>query len=102
MCSASRLVQELLANYVTDAIVQSPVLLGSMDILGNPTFLVQSLSRGLHDLISMPNNALPQGPRAFVRAMGGGVLSLLQHIAQGKLSFPFESARCIAAHGYSS
>jgi hypothetical protein len=56
-----RLVKEIAANYLADAIVLSPVLLGSLDLLGNPTFLVESCGKGFQDLIDLPRHALPQG-----------------------------------------
>jgi hypothetical protein len=85
-CAVDPLVRELLAKYLADAVVRTPMLLGSLDLLGNPTFLVQSLGKGLHDLVALPKNALPEGPTAFVRALGGGVISLLQHAGEGSLT----------------
>jgi hypothetical protein len=85
-CAANPLVREMLANYLADAVVRTPVLLGSLDLLGNPTFLVQSLGKGLHDLVELPRNALPQGPTAFVSALGGGFLSFLHHAGEGSLT----------------
>ena len=49
-----RIGKELAANYIADAIIRSPALLGSLQILGNPTNLLGSVARGLWDFVSMP------------------------------------------------
>jgi hypothetical protein len=95
-CSAERLVHELAANYLADAIVRSPLLLGSLDLLGNPTFLVHSLGKGMHDLVYLPSSAVSRGPAAFVRAIGGGLASLARHAAEGTLTSVSGFSRSLA------
>lgn len=85
-CSADKLVRDIAGGYLADVLVRTPVLLGSLSLLGNPTFLVESFGRGLQDLVNMPKDALSQGPSAFARAMVGGVVSLLQHVTHGTLT----------------
>ena len=81
----ARLGEQILAQYLTDAILSAPIILGSLKILGNPTFLIQSVSRGLYDLLSLPTHALSRGPGAFVAALGGGAMSLVRHTSEGTL-----------------
>jgi hypothetical protein len=85
-CPPDRLLRELVAGYTASAIARSPLLLGSLDLLGNPTFWLQSVGAGVRDLLLLPRNALGQGPRAFVGAVGGGLLSLLRHTTEGTLT----------------
>lgn len=85
-CDPARLVQELAASYLADAIVQSPMLLGSLQLLGNPTFLLHSMARGVSDLLSLPRDAFRHGGSSVVGAVGSGMLSLVRHTAQGTLT----------------
>ncbi|SPQ97365.1 unnamed protein product (mitochondrion) [Plasmodiophora brassicae] len=85
LSSQERLIKELSACYLADTIIRSPMLLGSLDLIGNPTQVVSSISKGIHDLVTLPTRALTQGPRAFAWAAMQGVGSLIQHISEGTL-----------------
>jgi hypothetical protein len=85
-CPLERLMRELASMYLASALARSPLLLGSLDLLGNPTFLLQSVGAGVRDLLMLPRNALGQGPRAFIGAVGGGLMSLLRHTTEGTLT----------------
>ena len=98
LCSGDRLVKELSANYVADAILRSPVLLGSLDLLGNPTNLFSNFAAGFHDLFVLPTRAIPRGPLAFIGAFGSGVSSLLQHISEGTLQSVSGFTHSLARH----
>lgn len=57
LSSVEGLVKEVAANYVADAIVRSPFILGSLDMCGNPTSMFNGMARGLqawHDLMIHP------------------------------------------------
>ena len=112
LCAPDHLVKEIAANYMAETIVRAPLLLGSLDIFGNPTFVLgifslllslvflnsiifsyllfiaESVSTGVSDLISLPRSAFASGAgtAAVVRAMGSGLSSLLRHVAEGTLA----------------
>lgn len=81
--------RELLASYLTDVLLRTPALLGSFDILGNPTGLARSLAAGVYDLFAMPMRAsMAAGNRsvlALIQGVGRGWASLAGHIAAGTL-----------------
>lgn len=43
----ARVVRELVSNYIADAILTSPALLGSVELLGNPTGLIRGVGAGI-------------------------------------------------------
>ena len=49
------------AVYVADALLRAPALLGSLDVLGAPTRLIESVGAGFHDLVAMPAEAAAAG-----------------------------------------
>eukprot|EP00474_Spongospora_subterranea_P000863 CRZ01321.1 hypothetical protein [Spongospora subterranea] len=86
LSSSDRLIKELSANYLADVIMISPLLFGSMDLLGNPTQLISSFSKGIQGLVRLPSRALTRGPRALAWATLQGIGSLLQNISEGTLT----------------
>ncbi|CAM9850977.1 unnamed protein product, partial [Discosporangium mesarthrocarpum] len=80
------IVDHIVSNYAADFMLQSLSVLGSLQALGNPTAFLREWGRGVHDLISMPIRALPQGPFATLRASYHGLSSLLKHGSAGALS----------------
>ena len=87
-CSFPYLRSELIANYLADILISSPALLGSLDILGNPTNLIRSLALGVHDLVAIPLNEIRRGwgPGNVLRGVVKGWLGLLSHVADGALT----------------
>jgi len=87
-CTWAHLKSELAANYLADLVLSAPGLLGSLDILGNPTGLVRQVAAGLHDLVALPLEELKHGwgPGAVVRGVARGWLGLLSHVAEGTLA----------------
>ncbi|CAL8468704.1 g8244 [Coccomyxa elongata] len=74
--------QGLLAHYTAEALLSAPGLLGSLDLLLNPTGLLSSVSAGLADLLGLPLAALMAGsPAQFVASLGRGPASLLWHVS---------------------
>jgi len=58
MLEQSHLRKELLASLVADALVRAPAMLGSSELLGNPTAAVQSISEALAAAIEAPFSEL--------------------------------------------
>ena len=73
----------LLGRYGAEALAQSAALVGSLQLLGNPTRLLRSVGAGLSDALSLPLRGLTEGPRQFVAGLGAGGTSLLMHVSHG-------------------
>lgn len=100
LATSHRIAQEWLASVLTDVILSSPALIGSLDILGNPSHLVRSIASGIVSLVAEPARALtgvregtPGEGQARARAGAGvqqrdvPVLGLLSGIARGARGF---------------
>jgi hypothetical protein len=74
------------ASYAADALVRSPQLVGSLQLLGAPTSLLRAVAAGLRDLVALPLEALPRGPVAVLRAALAGTSSLARHVTGGALA----------------
>ena len=61
------------------------LVVGSLEILGNPTGLARSIGNGVSDLFSMPYRGLTKGPGAFLAGISHGMGSMLKHFSSGKL-----------------
>jgi hypothetical protein len=80
-------VRSVLSSYATDAILRSPAVLGSLQILGSPTVLLSRLLTGLRDLVVLPAaGTLESGPYGAITGAGKGLLSLTRHVVGGTLS----------------
>lgn len=75
------LIRGLLAHYTTQAVVNAPGVLGSMDILLNVTGLVKGIQAGLTDLLRLPLHGIQYGPHGFLFGLGAGGFSLVRHIS---------------------
>ncbi|CAM9119693.1 unnamed protein product, partial [Phaeothamnion confervicola] len=71
---------------MADALLRSPAVLGSLQMLGSPTVLLSEWAAGVYDLFALPIRAIPQGPLPTLWATGRGVASLLRHASAGTLS----------------
>jgi len=76
----------LVGRYGAEALAQSAALVGSLQLLGNPTRLLRSVGAGLSDALSLPLRGLTEGPRQFVAGLGAGGTSLLMHVSHGALT----------------
>ncbi|KAI9912176.1 hypothetical protein PsorP6_009273 [Peronosclerospora sorghi] len=73
------LATRLASHYQSEALRQAYVILGSVDVLGNPMIAWKNLSSGFQDFISEPAHGLSQkSPQAFALGVGRGSLSLLR------------------------
>ncbi|CAH0516636.1 unnamed protein product [Peronospora belbahrii] len=83
-----QLYKDLAANYVADTIVRSPILLMSLNIIGNPAGFLRSFSQGVRDLVEIPLTASRNGysPWVLIKGVMGGVASFLGHTAAATLT----------------
>jgi len=75
-----------LYHYATQALVRTGWILGSLEIIGNPTGLIHNMGRGLQDFVVMPYQGLIRGPSAFVSGINQGASSLIKHMSKGALT----------------
>lgn len=61
LCRPSVILQGLAAHYAAEALLNAPAILGSLDLLLNPTGLFHSIGQGFEDLVSLPLAALEAG-----------------------------------------
>ncbi len=90
MNDASIRVADLLSNlvslYVADMVIRSPSLLGSLQILGNPTSFVGSVIDGVYDLLVMPMRGVRDlNAVGTVLGFGRGSASFMRHLSVGTL-----------------
>eukprot|EP00475_Leptophrys_vorax_P036237 TRINITY_DN6084_c0_g1_i2.p1 TRINITY_DN6084_c0_g1~~TRINITY_DN6084_c0_g1_i2.p1 ORF type:complete len:576 (+),score=133.94 TRINITY_DN6084_c0_g1_i2:294-2021(+) len=85
LASPDRFLKEMSATYLADLIIRSPLLIGSFDLIGNPTQIIAAITRGVGDLVQIPSRAIGDGPIAFAFALGEGVSSLLRNVSEGTL-----------------
>jgi hypothetical protein len=60
------MVQGAMAHYTAGALLSAPGVLGSLELLLNPTGLLHSMSAGMADLLGLPLAALMAGSPAQV------------------------------------
>ncbi|GFR62926.1 vacuolar protein sorting-associated protein 13B [Elysia marginata] len=84
--TTQRLVHALTMHYASAAIFRAGIVVGSLEILGNPTGLVRSIGTGVSDLISLPYSGLMHGPSAFVYGLSRGVGSLFRNVSAGTIT----------------
>ena len=59
-------------------------VVGSLELIGNPTGLVRSLAVGVSDLVLLPYQGLVRGPGAFVSGISQGMTSFLRNVSSGE------------------
>ena len=82
----SEVLQIIGARYVSSAFMHAGWVLGSLEILGSPGTLIQSVGRGLRDLVVLPYQGLTHSPGMFVLGLGQGTASFLRNCSTGALS----------------
>jgi len=58
-------------------------LVGSLELLFNPTGIVRSVMAGLSDMIYLPYYGFQQSPAAFVTGVSQGMTSVVKHVTHG-------------------
>jgi len=84
----TQLRKELTAKYIADALLRSPALLGSLELLGNPVGFVRSIGAGVYDFFYLPLRAIRHGfgPGEVLRGVARGWTSLFLHLGEGALT----------------
>ncbi|GAB9465872.1 Vacuolar protein sorting-associated protein [Globisporangium polare] len=72
------LATRLTSHYQSEALRQAYVILGSVDVLGNPMIAWKNLKVGFQDFIYEPAYGITKSPKEFAFGMGRGTLSLVR------------------------
>lgn len=72
------LATRLTSHYQSEALRQAYVILGSVDVLGNPMIAWKNLKVGFQDFIYEPAYGITKSPKEFVFGVGRGSLSLVR------------------------
>ena len=78
--------QALASHVMAEALLNAPLVLGSLQLFFNPTGLVRSIKRGVADMIDLPMQGLQEGPLQFIAGVGQGSVSLVKEISGWSLS----------------
>ena len=84
--SVNDLWNKLALHYIRQAEVRFYMILGAVNILGNPAELVMNIGQGLRAFIDEPLNGLKQGPGEFLGGVGKGTKQLLSNTTFGLLN----------------
>eukprot|EP00939_MAST-03C_sp_MAST-3C-sp1_P002316 g2316.t1 len=77
-------IQDEIANLIFQDVVSALYKsVGSLDIIGNPVYLFQNISRGFYDLLYLPTQGLSVSPTAVVQGLRGGATSLVRSAGYG-------------------
>ncbi len=77
--------QILAARYTTSVVMHIGWLLGSLELIGSPASFLQSVGRGLRDLVTLPYEGLTRSPAYFLLGIGHGTTAFLRHFSGGAL-----------------
>ncbi|KDO25308.1 hypothetical protein SPRG_09138 [Saprolegnia parasitica CBS 223.65] len=89
LCFDDQLAKDLAANYVADAVVRSPMVLMSLNVLGNPAGFVRDVSSGVQDLVRLPLLAVATegySPVSITKGLFRGAVSFATHTSVATLS----------------
>ncbi|CAH1773157.1 unnamed protein product [Owenia fusiformis] len=84
--NSQQLVQTLTMHYASGALFKAGQVVGSLEMLGNPTGLLRNIGTGVADFVRLPYEGLTKGPGAFVNGVTHGMASLVMHISAGTLT----------------
>ncbi|CAF1476013.1 unnamed protein product [Adineta steineri] len=73
-------------HYLVSLLTRSPLLLGSFDLLGNPSVFIRNITDGIYDLFHLPYVGMSRGPSGFMIGISEGATSLLKHFSLGTLT----------------
>jgi hypothetical protein len=81
------LLRAALLHYAQDVLQRAPAVLGSLDLLGNPTGMLRELSAGVRDAVLLPLEGVRRlSPSGFAVGFARGLGSLVQHVAIGSFA----------------
>ena len=92
----SEVSQVVAARYISAVFMHLGWLLGSLELIGSPGTLIQSLGRGLRDLVSLPYEGLTRSPGLFIIGIGHGAVSFVRQCSTGALTSITNFASSIA------
>jgi hypothetical protein len=81
----SKFTSVLVSHYRSQAIRKVYNILGSFDLLGNPSSLLTSITQGFKELIINPYHTLINKPKDFVLSIGKGTGGMVRHTVSGVL-----------------
>jgi hypothetical protein len=81
-----KLLLALTKHIAAEALLNAPLVLGSLQLFFNPTGLVRSIQRGVANMIDLPLQGLQHGPLQFIAGVGQGSVSLVKEISGWSLS----------------
>ena len=83
--NSQELIQSLAIHYTTGLLMQAGWVLGSLDLIGSPGLLLNTLHTGLYNFVSLPYEGLTRGPGFFLMGLGQGFTSLISSVSGGVL-----------------
>jgi len=87
VCSTvPQVVRAVTMHYASGAIFRAGLVVGSLEILGNPTGFVRHVGDGVADMFCMPYRGLTVGPGAFLAGITRGMASITRHLSVGTLT----------------
>ncbi len=88
--------QMVAARYVSAVFMHIGWVLGSLELIGSPVSLIQSVNRGLMDLVRLPYEGLTRSPGLFIVGIGQGTASFVRQCSSGALTSVTNLASSIA------
>lgn len=88
--------QMIAARYMSALFMHIGWVLGSLELIGSPVAFIQSINRGLMDLVRLPYEGLTRSPGLFVLGIGHGTLSFFRQFSSGALTSVTNLASSIA------
>ncbi|KAH9076192.1 hypothetical protein Ae201684P_012680 [Aphanomyces euteiches] len=88
-CPADQLIKDVAANYVADALVNSPMVLMSLNCFGNPAGFFRDMSTGVQDLVRLPLVAITEegyNPYSVTKGVLQGTASFFTHASVAALT----------------
>ena len=76
----------VLYHYATQVLVRAGWIVGSFELIGNPTGFIHKMGQGISDFVMMPYHGLTRGPTAFVTGISQGLSSFVKHASTGTLT----------------
>lgn len=84
--SVDDMLNKLTQHYIRQTRVRLYMILGAVNILGNPAELLMNIGQGLRAFIDEPLSGLKQGPGEFIDGVGKGAKQLLSNTTFGLLN----------------
>ena len=88
--------QIVAARYMSALFMHIGWVLGSLELIGSPVSFIQSVSRGLSDLVRLPYEGLTRSPGLFILGIGQGTASFVRQFSSGALGSVTNLASSIA------